>query len=705
MIENRHIERIVVVFISAAVIVSMLALLFSDSIVQALGGTGVEMEYESAIFDTSTPMEISISMDEDDWNDLLENAIDEEYYACDITINGTTVKNAGIRAKGNTSLSAIYEDDTTDRYSFKIEFDHYVDGQTFLGLDKLILNNNYADATNMKEAIVYDMYQFLDADASLYNEANITVNGSEWGVYLALEGVEDSFMLRNYGTSTGELYKPETMGGGAGGMKDISDDELKQMNGENDSSDTTDGSSESTADGTSGSTTGDSGSTAFTPPDMTQGGTSDSTTGSPPDMAGGDASGNTQGTPPDMTGDDASGNTQGSPPDMTGDGASGSMPGGMNSEDSGGADLNYIDDELSSYDTIWEGEVTSTGTNDHQRVVTALKNISEGNDLETYLDVDDMLKYLAVHTFAVNLDSLSGTMTHNYYLYESDGQLSLIPWDYNLSWGGFSGGGGSGGTSSATSTVNFAIDTPWSSGLSAEDREIFSKLLENETYKEQYHEYLQKLCDEYVNGGVFEATYNRIRSQIDDLVADDPTAFYTYDEYDTAAETLVEVIKLRAESISGQLDGTIPSTNEGQEADSSSLIDASSIDLSVMGTMNMGNQAGGGVQTKTTDTSADTTAADSTSKDTTAADGNTQNTQNTGQAATGGSTDSTTGTTDSTQSQSGPPGQSDGSVSSGISSTMTDNLIWYGVSAGVIAGGLGAAYVFKRRKRRRRKKE
>ena len=36
MIENRHIERIVVVFISAAVIVSMLALLFSDSIVQAL---------------------------------------------------------------------------------------------------------------------------------------------------------------------------------------------------------------------------------------------------------------------------------------------------------------------------------------------------------------------------------------------------------------------------------------------------------------------------------------------------------------------------------------------------------------------------------------------------------------------------------------------------------------------------------------------
>ena len=88
---------------------------------------------------------------------------------------------------------------TTDRYSFKLEFDHYVDGQTCFGLDKLILNNNYADATNMKEALIYDMYQYLGADASLYNYAKLSVNGEYWGVYLALEAVEDSFLLRNYG--------------------------------------------------------------------------------------------------------------------------------------------------------------------------------------------------------------------------------------------------------------------------------------------------------------------------------------------------------------------------------------------------------------------------------------------------------------------------------------------------------------------------
>ena len=82
--------------------------------------------------------------------------------------------------------------------------------------------------------------------------------------------------------------------------------------------------------------------------------------------------------------------------------------------------------------------------------------------------------------------------------------------------------------------------------------------------------------------------YSRIRSQIDELVETDPTAFYTYDEYKVAAETLYETVMLRAESIEGQLSGSIPSTDEGQRADDSTLVDASAIDTSVMGSFNMG---------------------------------------------------------------------------------------------------------------------
>lgn len=169
--------------------------------------------------------------------------------------------------------------------------------------------------------------------------------------------------------------------------------------------------------------------------------------------------------------------------------------------------------------------------------------------------------------------------THNYYLYEYDGQLNIFPWDYNLSLGGMSS---MGSDADATEVVNDAIDTPFSG------TKFFDALLSNEEYLEKYHAYLRQLVDEYVNGGRFDEVYNRIRSQIDPLVETDPTAFYPYDEYETAEETLYETVKLRAESISGQLDGTIPSTDAGQRQDTSSRVDASHIDLSVMGRFSMG---------------------------------------------------------------------------------------------------------------------
>lgn len=496
MIAHRHITKIIAVVMAAAVGLCLCAAAFSDQITAAAGGMGVSMEYEQALFDTGSILTVDIRMDAADWDDMLQNATAEEYYQCDVEIGGTIFYRVGIRPKGNTSLSAIASDPTTDRYSFKLEFDHYVEGQTCFGLDKLVLNNNYADATNMKEALIYDMYQYLDADASLYNYAKISVNGEYWGVYLALEAVEDSFLLRNYGAQNGALYKPDSMNiGGRGAPGDF--------NGE----------------------TMDFGDRDFG--DMNFGG------------------------------------------------------GGF-SMGSGGANLNYTDDDLDSYETIWEGEVTKTTKADHKRVVTALKNISQGNDLEAYMDIDNLLRYMAVHIFSVNEDSLSGSMAHNYYLYESGGRLNLIPWDYNLTLGGM------GRSNDADGVVNAAIDNAFSS------TEFFDTLMEDETCHSQYYAYLQQLVSDYINGGGFDAFYTRVRSQIDALVETDPTAFYSYDEYLAAAETLYQVVKLRGQSIQGQLDGTIPSTEAAQQG-SDALVDASALDLSVMGYMNNG---GGGEEAR-----------------------------------------------------------------------------------------------------------
>ena len=49
---------------------------------------------------------------------------------------------------------------------------------------------------------------------------------------------------------------------------------------------------------------------------------------------------------------------------------------------------------------------------------------------------------------------------------------------------------------------------------------------------------------------------------------------------------------LRAQSIEGQIDGTIPSTDEGQELDKSAFIDGSSVDLTAMGSFDLGGPPG-----------------------------------------------------------------------------------------------------------------
>ncbi len=532
MISYKHITKIIGVMMAAAVAFCLWVVAFSQEAVETLGGVRVPMEYESELFDTEEPIQIDIQMAQEEWSEMLENAITEEYYSCDVLINDQKLYNVGVRPKGNTSLSSIAMNPDTDRFSFKLEFDHYVEGQTCLGLDKLILNNNYADSTNMKEAVVYDMYQYLGADASLYNYAEISVNGEYLGVYLALEAVEESFLLRNYGTVDGELYKPDSMNMG-GGAK--------------------------------------SGDFGGQPP---QPGEDVGAAGKEHRMErGGERPDFEDDMPPGEGNFDFADGEERKPPDM------GKMPGGGSSMGGGnGANLNYTDEEFSSYSDIWDGEVTNTGKADHSRVVTALKHISEGTELERYLDVDNILKYMAVHAFSVNLDSLSGNMAHNYYLYEYNGMLNILPWDYNLSFGGMNHGAESG----ASEVVNDAVDTPFSGTA------FFDALLENETYLGRYHEYLGQLAQEYVLGGRFQEVYRGIRSRIDTLVETDPTALYSYEEYESGAEMLYQTIILRAESVQGQLDGTIPSTDEGQREDSSMLVDASEIDISVMGAMDMG---------------------------------------------------------------------------------------------------------------------
>jgi len=182
-------------------------------------------------------------------------------------------------------------------------------------------------------------------------------------------------------------------------------------------------------------------------------------------------------------------------------------------------------------------------------------------------------------------------MQQNYYIYERDGKISILPWDYGLAFGGFQSG-------NASSVVNFPIDTPVS-GVSMESRPLLNMLLAVDEYRDRYHEYLRMIVEGYFESGLLGQTINELDAKIGVYVKNDVSAYFTYEQYNASLPVMIELGNLRAESVKGQLDGTIPSTSSGQSADSSSLVDASGIDLSALGSMmggGMGQMGQGGFQ-------------------------------------------------------------------------------------------------------------
>lgn len=153
------------------------------------------------------------------------------------------------------------------------------------------------------------------------------------------------------------------------------------------------------------------------------------------------------------------------------------------------------------------------------------------------------------------------------------GLLSMLPWDYNLAFGGFMG------SSDAEALVNWSIDDPTSDG-DTESRPMLAWIFESEEYTELYHAAFAEFIESVFTSGEFERLFDETVELISPYVERGPTKFCTYEEFELGAETLREFCLLRAESIGYQL--------AGEDV----TVDASGLDISAMGSMN--NTAGGG---------------------------------------------------------------------------------------------------------------
>ena len=364
--------------------------------------------------------------------------VDHQYGKAEVTIAGETIKDVGLRYKGNGTFLEYEEGDVTRRISFKIDFNKYKDGLSFCGLSKVNLNNNMSDPSLLRESLSYALFREAGIPCSRvgYAKVSLSVPGQfdrqPHGLYTLVEQVDKRFLKDRYGSSRGLLMKPSTFG-------------------------------------------------AF----------------------------------------------------------------------------RYLGEDWDAYEI---GFVPKTKASEAQKqhVIEFARLIHKAGDevfqegLETYLDVDQFLRFLAVNVLLSNLDSLLGG-TQNYYIYlePESNRFQFLPWDMDHSFGAFPLKG------TPESRRDLSIDHP--AGM---EHTLIERVLSIQEHQQTYHAYLDtyldtifaedKMLKQIEKAGTFVRTLVRINGPkaldgFDGVLAENPKKWEPH--------PLKYFVTQRRESVRRQLNG------------------------------------------------------------------------------------------------------------------------------------------------------
>lgn len=151
-------------------------------------------DYEKILFGPSKMARVELQMPDTTWQTILKEARRKQYHLCAVTVNGERLDSVAIRTKGASSLDDV-AGMKSNRYSFTLKLNHFKKGQKYHGLSKILLNNNIWDASQIKDAIVYDMARYMGLPAPLTNFAELRVNGQLQGYYLL---ANEQYKVRYY---------------------------------------------------------------------------------------------------------------------------------------------------------------------------------------------------------------------------------------------------------------------------------------------------------------------------------------------------------------------------------------------------------------------------------------------------------------------------------------------------------------------------
>ena len=167
------------------------------------------------------------------------------YVPCTVRFQGQIWEDVGIRFKGNSTLRNAVSSGSL-KYPFHLDFDEFEDtnpavlNQSFFGFDDLSLGNLSIDASYVRQYVAAEILRTFGVPTPevAFYQVYLDIGGGEQflGLYTMTETPDDAFLDAFFGSSSGNLYKPQ--GGSADWASfDESDFEKKSNEEEADWSD------------------------------------------------------------------------------------------------------------------------------------------------------------------------------------------------------------------------------------------------------------------------------------------------------------------------------------------------------------------------------------------------------------------------------------------------------------------------------------
>ncbi|MEE9385998.1 MAG: CotH kinase family protein [Nannocystaceae bacterium] len=175
------------------------------------------------IFPQDHVVDIVIAPPPGDWDALLsqwDEASSKVWYATRLQYDDDVLNPVGMRLKGWSTLlygtgygggpAAPGNSDPAGKFPLKIDFDRY-EGPHYHNLDRVALNNNWADISYMRTRLASRMYESMGVPSSSTAYGRATVDGRDAGLYTIVQPIDRPFLRSRFGSANhandGNLYK------------------------------------------------------------------------------------------------------------------------------------------------------------------------------------------------------------------------------------------------------------------------------------------------------------------------------------------------------------------------------------------------------------------------------------------------------------------------------------------------------------------